>query len=184
MKGLQTPRVSLQRITPNNPVAHPAVAPRSARPIPRLGELLVSSGWLSDRQLHHLLELQQHRARPLGALAEDVYLVPAHVIAECWASQHAQLAAVDLEDHPVDPSALALLDRRRAWQFQLLPLGRTNQGTLLLATTAWHLLKALAFAHRAMGGNIALLVADPKQLEQHLDRHYPWPAAASHPVLR
>jgi hypothetical protein len=62
--------------------------PESADPRPRLGELLISSGLLTQEQLDESLALSKAAGKPLGHTLVEHGIVPAHSIAMALADQH------------------------------------------------------------------------------------------------
>src|SRR4051812_43848204 len=62
--------------------------PESADPRPRLGDLLLSAGLITQEQLDESLALAQTAGKPLGHVLVEPGLVPAHSIAMALAAQH------------------------------------------------------------------------------------------------
>jgi hypothetical protein len=150
---------------------------------PRLGELLVDSGAISASQLRQLLERQQRTGEPIGLLAERVLGVDPAAVEAAWARQYAGLTRmIDPAIEAYDDRALALVTRRQAWQFRVLPV-RFEQSDLMLATTQLHLGRALRFANRVLGMPVYLVLAEPGALGEALDRRYPMPGLSAESVL-
>ena len=145
-------------------------------PIPRIGALLIRDRVLDRQQVRTLLQLQRCTAQPLGVLAERLYGIDPRRIEKAWVDQYAQLGTlVDLDTQMVDRETLALLTRRQAWQFQLLPLRREG-GLLVMATTRQRLVRAVGFSWKRLGEPFYILLSDHRKLIAHLRIHYPWPA--------
>jgi hypothetical protein len=141
----------------------------------RIGELLVEQGILSQKQVDHILRVQQASHRPFGDLAERLYDISARAIEDAWVEQYVRVAGiVDLNDVRIDINCLRLLNRRQAWQFQLLPCNK--DGTELnLATSAESLVRTVNFSTRTFNEPVYLLMADRQQLLDFLKQHYPVP---------
>ena len=143
---------------------------------PRLGDLLVKRGALTDPQVKAILNRQSQRAVPFGVLAERLFGVDRHVVESCWAQQYSVLHFLPtLQGQSVDPEATASLHRRQAWQLRLLPL-RFEEGMLLVATCSEALPRAATFCARVMKHAVVFKIVPEAELETALQEHYPWPA--------
>lgn len=141
----------------------------------RLGELLVAQGVLTRTQVAHLLDVQSVTTRPFGDLAERLFGVDPRIVANTWVEQFVQRHAPrDMSGAPCEPRWLALIDRRQAWQFRVVPM-RREHGHLLVAADARGLLKAVNFASRAFPLTPCLVLAEERSLQSLLMRHYPVP---------
>lgn len=143
----------------------------------RLGELLVRSGVLTPPERDHILALQRSSGRPFGALAEEVFGVHPSAVEKAWSAQYAQLAPwVDPTRERTDLDALALVTRRQAWQFGLLPM-RFEEGDLVICTTPENAPRALRFATRFLECVCCLVLSTPDDLAAALSEHYPMTGA-------
>ena len=150
----------------------PSAAHSDARP-PRLGELLVAHGLLTARQVDAVLERQQSCDRPFGALCEEMFGVDPLLVEGAWVDQYRALSAsFDADFARVSPAALALVNRRQAWQFRIVPL-RLENGTLVLATTPANLARGARFASSVLGMPALFVVVDANELADALRTHYP-----------
>jgi hypothetical protein len=141
----------------------------------RIGEILVEQGVLSEAQVRHILHVQKSVSRPFGDLAERLYGVAPHVVADAWVEQYLSVAGtVDLSEIEPDKKCLSLISRRQAWQFHVVPLNRDDQH-LCLATTSENLVRAVNFATRSFNEPVYFTIADPKQLDGLLMKHFPVP---------
>ena len=73
----------------------------------------------------------------------------------------------------VDTECLRLLNRRQAWQFHLLPIGRKSE--LEMATTSEQLVRSVNFSSRSIDEPVHFLIAERQQLREVLMKHYPVP---------
>jgi hypothetical protein len=141
----------------------------------RIGQVLVQQGILSDTQVEHILTVQRENHRPFGDLAERLYGIHPNTIEEAWIHQYIRMVGVtDLNEQEIDINCLRLLNRRQAWQFQLLPLHHDEQD-LHIATTPDRLVKAVNFVNRLIDEPVYLVLAERKQLHRFLMKHYPIP---------
>jgi hypothetical protein len=140
-----------------------------------IGQLLVEQGVLTDEQVRHILVVQKESHRPFGDLAERLYGVDPKAVEDAWVEQYLRTVGItDLDSIRIDTDALRVLNRRQAWQFQLLPTNREN-GTLDLATTSDNLVRATNFSARRIDEPIFFLIAERDQLRDFLMKHYPVP---------
>lgn len=87
-----------------------------------LGEILVEEGLVSAEQLAHAHAEQERLGRSLGRVLIDLGLVKEADLVAALASKIG-LEFVDLSDHPVDPSATALVPEQVARRYRALPIG-------------------------------------------------------------
>jgi hypothetical protein len=140
----------------------------------RLGEILVSRGLLTNEQVTLVLEAQRGRARPFGALAEEMFGLDAEDVEAAWLAQYEHAATrVDPRKSPPSEDVLASVSRRQAWQFRVLPLGRDAEGDLTLCTSAERLPRALRFAANCVLEPAVMVLAEPHALSEALAMHYP-----------
>ena len=145
----------------------------------RIGDLLVSRGFLSPEQVEVIVEHQQRTSKPFGELAERLFGVDPRDVEAAWVEQYlSDGTRVDLENERMDSDALSAVSRRQAWQFEIIPL-RREDGHLMLATTAERLPRAVNFAWRSLGEPVYLVVAETEQFRASLARYYPWEAMQS-----
>ena len=148
-------------------------SPRKGIPI---GELLIQQGVLTGRQVRHILNIQKVSHRPFGDLAERLYGVDPKVVEDAWVEQYvAEAGVTDLEELDFDQKCLRVLNRRQAWQFQVLPVAHDEQLNLNVATDAKGLVRAVNFASRRIDESVFMLVAERDQLREFLMKHYPVP---------
>ena len=108
----------------------------------RIGDLLVRKGVLTGAQRDHVLAEQVRSGRPFGELAERLFGVTPLAIEQAWAEQYASITrSVDPMAEQAEAGALALIDRRQAWQFRLIPL-RFDGPELMVCTSQEHLVRA------------------------------------------
>jgi hypothetical protein len=81
---------------------------------------------------------------------------------------------VDLAELEMDKQCLRVINRRQAWQFQILPTHHDDQH-LNIATDAEHLIRAVNFSTRRIDEPVYFVIAQRKQLREFLMKHYPVP---------
>lgn len=141
--------------------------------IVRIGEVMIEHGLLSREQVEVILREQQTLRRPFGELAERLFGVSDKAVERAWAHQYAHLTEhIDPRKEPIDAEVLALVDRRQAWQFRVLPIRRDGR-EVMIATVLEHLPRALRFAMRQFRAPCYFVLAKPVALGEALVKHYP-----------
>jgi hypothetical protein len=162
----------------------------------RIGQILIEQGVLTEQQVFEVLEAQRARGLPFGVLAERMFDVTIDSIERAWVEQyHRFTGSLDLSTVRVDDEALKLINRRQAWQFEILPLQFEESGELLMAASETRLARAVTFAANRLKPVVYFRVAESLQLREFLRKHYPMPevtdeilrrarGVADHPVVR
>lgn len=144
----------------------------------RLGDLLVASGAITEAQRDDILEMQTNSGRPFGVLAEEHLGVDPGEVERAWATQFAQAGGrFDPRRTTPEPEAVALIDRRQAWQFAIVPL-RLDDGELTLCTSVEYLPRAMRFAGWRLGERVSFVLAEREDLGKALETVYPMGAEA------
>ena len=139
----------------------------------RLGDLLVQRVVLTPSQRDRILELQEERARPFGALAEEFEGVSASHVEEAWADQYAAIAdRIDPRRVRISAELLALVPATDAAEHGVLPLRRTDGG-LVACTTREKLIAAVAYTGQNVGDLCLFVLADEHDFREALRKHYP-----------
>lgn len=135
---------------------------------PRLGEMLIARGIISEEQLEEALREQQVTAERLGTIlvtrgyVGEVELV--RILAE-----HFGLDFVDLEERPIDPSAVQLVKESFARYHQLLPIGREDDQLLVAMVNPTNVF-SLDDVRSVTGQDVRAIMAEPGQLMRAIDR--------------
>ena len=143
----------------------------------KIGELLITQGVLTKEQVETILAEQKKHGRPFGDLAERLFGIDPKAVERAWLEQYLGYnTKIDLDQQRVEPDALQAMSRRQAWQFHILPLYHEH-GHLVAATTQEKLRRAVNFAWGSLNQPTCFLIADDRDLRDHLMKHYPWPSA-------
>ncbi len=141
----------------------------------RLGEVLIEQGVITRAQADSILTEQRRTGEPFGLLCERLYSVHPAAVEHAWAMQYASLSrTIDPMNESIQEQAIALVTRRQAWQFRILPL-RFEGRELMMATTSQHIRRALRFAIGVINVPVYLVLANPEALGEALCRYYPLP---------
>ncbi|MBK7404957.1 MAG: hypothetical protein IPJ41_10060 [Phycisphaerales bacterium] len=139
----------------------------------RLGDVLVRLGVLTESQREAVVEAQATSGRPFGVLAEELFGVSSRDVERAWASQYTELTGrVSIPASPAEPEVLSAIERRQAWQFQILPLRREGR-ELIVATTERALPRAMRFAGWAIPHSCSFVIATDRDMARGLDKAYP-----------
>jgi hypothetical protein len=142
----------------------------------RIGQILIEQGVLSEQQVFEIINEQKQRSLPFGVLAEQLFDVTVETIEQAWIEQYARLTGkLDLSDADIDIDALKLINRRQAWQFEILPLRFQGSGELLMAASKTRLARAVTFAANRLQPVVYFRIAESEQLRGFLRTHYPMP---------
>jgi type II secretion system (T2SS) protein E len=142
----------------------------------KIGEILIEQGVLSEQQVFEVLEAQKEHRMPFGVLAERMFDVTLHSIETAWVEQyHRFTGTIDLSHEKFDNEALRALNRRQAWQFELLPIRTEPNGEMLMAASANRLARAVTFAANRIDRAVYFRIAEQAQLREFLQMHYPMP---------
>ncbi|MCX5662230.1 MAG: hypothetical protein NTW19_21335 [Planctomycetota bacterium] len=145
------------------------------RPI-RIGEVLVEQGVLTEQQVFEILQVQKRQGVPFGVLAEMMFEVTPQSIENAWVEQYHRFSGtVDLDHEELDVQVLQLINRRQAWQFEILPLRFEPTGELLVAASRTRLARAAAFVAHRLTPVVLFRITESEPLRKFLQRHYPMP---------
>jgi len=150
----------------------------------RIGELLVKQGAMTEQQVFEVVQAQKNCGLPFGVLAERMFDVTVESVEQAWIEQYAGFTgALDIADETVDRRVLGIINRRQAWQFEMLPLRFEPSGELLVAASKRRLARAVTFAARRIEPIVFFRVVESEALRQFLQQYYPLPEV-SEEILR
>ena len=152
----------------------------------RIGEILIEQGVLSEQQVFEILQAQRDTATPFGILAERLFYVTVQSIEQAWIEQYQRFTGgmIDLDQQHIDEEALTLINRRQAWQFEILPLHFEPDGELLMAASRRRLARAVTFVAARLKPIVFFRVAESEHLRRFLRRHYPMPEVTEELIRR
>lgn len=140
----------------------------------RIGQILVEHGVLTEQQVFEIVQRQKKDHLPFGVLAEQMFDVTIDAIEQAWIEQyHRFTGTIDLRQQQVDAEALKLINRRQAWQFEVLPLHFETGGELLVAASRRRLARAVTFLASQLEPVVFVRIAESNQLRDFLQKHYP-----------
>ncbi|MFW6060372.1 MAG: hypothetical protein ACODAQ_09330 [Phycisphaeraceae bacterium] len=142
----------------------------------RIGQILLDQGVLNEQQVFEIVQEQQRLHLPFGLLAERMFDVTLESVEQAWVEQyHQATGTIDLSAQRFDERVLRLINRRQAWQFELLPVHIEASGELLVAASRQRLARAVTFVASRFSHPAYFRIADPDELRAYLQRYYPMP---------
>lgn len=145
--------------------------PKQRRP---LGQILVSSGLLSEDQLRIALHEQLKLNQPIGRLLVALGFVPESALRQAL-SEKLGAQGIDLSHAVIDPQAIKLLAHDLAKRHRVLPLAYDEQRRqLLLAVSDTHDLLALDRVRAQLGASlkIEMRLAGEQEIDRAIDQYY------------
>jgi len=140
--------------------------------------LLVRNGILDASQVKRALDEQARTGVPFGVACEQLFSVDPRDIEQAWAEQYAGITqTINPLQESIEPAAQAIVQRRQAWQFGVLPI-RWDEGELMVATTPDLLVRAHRFMTRHFDQPVFFVMTSSAHLESAIQRAYPLPGAA------
>jgi hypothetical protein len=141
----------------------------------QIGQLLIEQGVLTSTQVQHILKVQKISHRPFGDLAERLFGISPQAVEDAWVQQYLRMVGtIDLDEQKFDEQCLRLLNRRQAWQFHMLPMGKDAEN-VNVATSAESLVRAVNFSAKKLDEPVYFQIAERQQLKEFLMKHYPVP---------
>ncbi|MCC6679387.1 MAG: hypothetical protein IT445_00645 [Phycisphaeraceae bacterium] len=150
-----------------------------------IGQILVEQGVLSEQQVFEILQAQKKEQLPFGVLAERMFDVLPGSIEQAWIEQyHRFTGTIDLAQQRFDEGALHLINRRQAWQFEVMPLHFESGGELLVAASRRRLARSVTFLVHKLEPVVYVRVAESEQLREFLRKYYPMPEVSDELIER
>lgn len=142
----------------------------------QIGQVLIEQGILNEQQVLEVVQAQRQKSLPFGVLAEQMFDVTVQSIEQAWIEQYCRFTGtVDLSKEAIDQKVLKSINRRQAWQFEILPLRYEPEGELLIAASRNRLARAVTFVANRLEPVVFFRIAESQQLRQFLKNHYPMP---------
>jgi len=140
----------------------------------KIGQILIEHGVLSEQQVFEIIQTQKKSPAPFGVLAEKMFDVTIKSIEKAWIEQYLRFTGpIDMHHQRINIRALATINRRQAWQFEMLPLDFNEDGELLIAASKSRLARAVTFAAEQIDHAVYFRIAEDEVLRKFLQIHYP-----------
>jgi type IV pilus assembly protein PilB len=136
----------------------------------RLGELLVSKGLITTRQLDDALQEQKISGNKLGtSLVKLGFMSEKQLVS--FLSKHYGVPAIDLSEVEVDPEAIKLIPADVVYKYQVLPIKRVG-GTLRVAMSDPSNILAIDDIKFLTSCHVEVFVSTESAIKVAIDRHY------------
>ena len=136
----------------------------------RLGELLVSKGLITTRQLDSALEDQKISGNKLGSSLVKLGFISEKQLVS-FLSKHYGVPAIDLSEVEVDPEAIKLIPAELLYKYQMLPIKRVG-GTLRVAMSDPSNILAIDDIKFLTSFHVEVFVSTESAIKVAIDRHY------------
>ena len=136
----------------------------------RLGELLVSKGLITTRQLDNALQDQKTSGSKLGtSLVKLGFITEKQLVS--FLSKHYGVPAIDLAEVEVDHEAIKLIPADVVYKYQALPIKRVG-GTLRVAMSDPSNILAIDDIKFLTSCHVEVFVSTESAIKVAIDRHY------------
>ena len=136
----------------------------------RLSDLLLRQGLLTNADLGRAIEEQQSTGEPLPQVLMRLEMLTAPELYRALAD-HLRLGYIDLPEHPIDPGAIGLIPEAMTRRYNMLPIGFTESGALLLAMSDPSNVLAVDDARNVSDREIQPVVATPDHIGDAIERY-------------
>jgi type IV pilus assembly protein PilB len=133
----------------------------------RIGEILISKGLITQRQLEDALELQQENRKRVGEIWVEAGILSEEILARALATQYS-VPYFDMSSYTPKDELLALVADTLVTQYRVLPV-RLLGNMLTLVTADPTNVMAFQNVARFTGYQVEFVVAQEGQLNQHID---------------
>jgi type IV pilus assembly protein PilB len=136
--------------------------------VKQLGEILLDEGLVSEAQLMAALDEQMARGQSLGRTLVEIGVLTEGQLVAALARQ-VGMAFVDLDEYPVDRSAVSMVPAALCRRYTVLPVG-FQDGSLILATADPGNVVAVDDVRTVSGMSVLPIVATFENLSRAIDR--------------
>jgi type IV pilus assembly protein PilB len=138
----------------------------------RIGRILTRLGKATREQVHEALQMQSQRRMPLGQLLIELGYVTEADVNAALAAQSG-MESLDLEAMEISEATLKVLPPETAQAYQVFPINYDQTtNTLTIALKSADNFRAIDDLRLLMGYTVKPVIADPKQVERMIARHY------------
>src|SRR5512136_1356599 len=136
----------------------------------RLGDLLVSKGLLTSKQLEMALQEQKISGQKLGtSLVKMGYISEKNLVS--FLSRHYGVPAIDLNEVQIDPEAMKMIPADVIFKYQAIPIKRVGS-TLRVAMSDPSNILAIDDIKFLAGCHVEVFVSTESAIKTAIDRFY------------
>lgn len=136
----------------------------------KLGQLLIDSGIITDRQLEDALALQGKDGGRLGYHLVNINAISEQDLNQYLARQQS-IESIDLDTTEIDPEVLALIPSEIAWRYEVIPIERDGR-TLVVAMTDPHNLFAIDDLRFSLGMEVEPHICASSMVKRAISKFY------------
>ncbi len=135
-----------------------------------LGNLLLRSGLITQKQLEYVLEIQKSTGKKIGEIFIEEGILSEDQIIEVLEFQFG-IPHIDLNKYLIDPEIPRLINEKLARRYTLIPI-RKNRGKLIVAMADPLNIFAIDDVKIATGFEIVPVIATNQGILDAIDQHY------------
>ena len=137
----------------------------------RIGDLMVSAGYITDDQLKEALGIQkQSEGKRIGQVLIEMGYVTEEQMLSALANR-LDMQLIDLNSYTIDPEVVKLVPKQMAEQYVMLPIGQEN-GEVILAVNDPLNLYAIEDIRQTVGMPVRTVIAQEHVLKNAIDYQY------------
>src|SRR5690606_4808317 len=138
----------------------------------KLGRVLTKMGKVTREQVHEALAIQKTRKAPIGQLLVELEYCTQSDVQAALAGQ-AGMAFVDLDGVELPEETLQAVPAENAQAYQIVPIAyNPTARKLKIAMKSADNFRAVDDLRLLMGFDVEAVIADPKQVEALIKKHY------------
>jgi type IV pilus assembly protein PilB len=137
----------------------------------KLGQILLKANFISQKQLEAALKESLEKDEPLGEVLVKNGAITERDLAEALAKQK-NLPFIDLKNYPIETQAAALIPRKLAMKYNVIPISLDEESLLVAVSNPLDVI-SLDNLQMITGLNIVPVVAEASCIREAIERYLP-----------
>jgi type IV pilus assembly protein PilB len=137
----------------------------------KLGQILLKANLISRKQLEDALKESLKKDEPLGEVLVKNGAITEKDLAEALAKQK-NLPFIDLKNYPIETQAAALIPRKLAMKYNVIPISLDEENLLVAVSNPLDVI-SLDNLQMITGLNIVPVVAEASSIREAIERYLP-----------
>ncbi len=137
----------------------------------KLGQILLKANLISRKQLEDALKKSLEKDEPLGEVLVKNGAITERDLAEALAKQK-NLPFIDLKNYPIETQAVALIPRKLAVKYNIIPISLDEENLLVAMSNPLDVI-SLDNLQMITGLNIVPIVAEASSIREAIERYLP-----------
>jgi type IV pilus assembly protein PilB len=137
----------------------------------KLGQILLKANLISRKQLEDALKESLEKDEPLGEVLVKNGAITERDLAEALAKQK-NLPFIDLKNYPIETQAAALIPRKLAMKYNVIPISLDEENLLVAVSNPLDVI-SLDNLQMITGLNIVPVVAEASSIREAIERYLP-----------